>query len=287
MMKKINKTPFLDVLKNKATENIRYAASTFRTLPDFLIIGAAKCGTTSLYNYLIQHPQVLPSLKKEVHYFDFKFDKGTNWYKLHFPFKWQKEKNNIPVMSGESSPYYLFHPLAPKRISELLPYRKHLCLLRNPVDRAISNYNHRFRSGFETLPIEKAFEMEQERIAGEEDKIIKNQNYVSYDLYFYAYVARGIYADQLARWFKYVPKEDILIMNSEDFYANTKKHFEAVLKYLKLEPYNKIQFKVFNSGKQEEYYNINPDLREKLIEFYRPHNKRLYDLLGVQFDWDK
>ncbi len=86
-----------------------------RVLPNYLIIGAQRCGTTSLYEYLIRHPRILSSLTKEVHYFDYNFDKGQSWYRSFFPSVFSKlYKGNF--ITGEASPYYFFQPLAPKRI---------------------------------------------------------------------------------------------------------------------------------------------------------------------------
>ena len=120
------------------------------TKPNFLIIGAQRCGTTSLYNYLIQHPQIVPSSKKEVHFFDLNFHLGQSWYEKHFP----EVSDNI--LTGEASPYYIFHPLCPKRIFDYDPSVKLIVILRNPIDRAYSHYRHIVRLGHEPLKFEDA-----------------------------------------------------------------------------------------------------------------------------------
>src|SRR2546423_13513556 len=117
-----------------------------RIIPDFLIIGGQKCGTTSLYYYLIEHPNIAPAVRKQMHFFDNRFKKGFGWYKSNFPTifsKWYKTfLHKQKFVSGEATPYYLFHPLAASRVHQFLPDVKLIVLLRNPVNRAYSHYNH-------------------------------------------------------------------------------------------------------------------------------------------------
>jgi len=118
---------------------------SFHSLPDFYIIGAAKCGTTSLYQYLIRHPSVNPGIGKEIHYFEELYYRGENWYRACFPFEFQKFfsklTHNEIMMSGDSTPRYIDHPLVPNRINKLTPNAKFIVMLRNPIDRAFSHYN--------------------------------------------------------------------------------------------------------------------------------------------------
>src|SRR4029453_7797997 len=110
----------------------------FRSLPDFMIIGGQRCGTTSLYRYLAQHPAVAPAiLNKGLHYFDTNFGRGKMWYRGHFPsdpykafIRWRR---GLPrVITGEGSPYYVFPPLAPGRIAAAVPAVRSLLVLRDP-----------------------------------------------------------------------------------------------------------------------------------------------------------
>ena len=104
-----------------------------RSFPDFIIIGAQMCGTTSLYDYLAKHPNVLLSYVKEIHFFDHSYNKGLLWYRSFFPLRIIKGKR----MTGEASPYYIFHSHSAKRIAKTLPSVKLIVMLRNPVDRSI------------------------------------------------------------------------------------------------------------------------------------------------------
>jgi hypothetical protein len=143
-----------------------------RLLPDFIIIGGQRCGTTSLFNYLTQHPDVFPSCPKEVHYFSIHYHKGVNWYRSHFPLVMQKSYvergHDRRFVAGEATPYYIAHPHAPQRIAETVPEAKLIVLLRNPVDRAYSHYHYEVKNGLETLSFAEAIDREDERLAGEQ-----------------------------------------------------------------------------------------------------------------------
>src|SRR5258706_3897640 len=179
----------------------RISTSQLRLLPDFIIIGTQRGGTTSLYYYLTEHPCIAHALMKEVHFFDDHFREGLNWYRAQFPSSLQKyyteriRKENF--ITGESSPYYLFYPPAPKRISEVVPQTRLIVLLRNPVDRAYSHHWLVTQEGKETLSFEEAIEHEEERLAGGREKILADEHYTSFNHRHFSYLARGIYLDQL------------------------------------------------------------------------------------------
>src|SRR5690349_3699828 len=187
-------TPLLEKL-------FRGVTSPRRLLPDFLIIGAQRGGTTSLYNYLQAHPNIHSASIKEVHFFDRKFQKGVHWYRAHFPMRLTKvyagRFRHEGFVTGEASPAYLFHPQVPERIARLLPRVKLIVLLRNPVDRAYSQYYHTLQLGYETLTFEEAIAAEEERIAGEREKISQDEYYQSHAFKHQSYLSRGIYVDQL------------------------------------------------------------------------------------------
>ncbi|MEJ2557594.1 MAG: sulfotransferase domain-containing protein, partial [Anaerolineae bacterium] len=136
----------------KGIQHYRLITRFMRVLPDFLIIGAQKCGTDSLFRYLGGHPCIKLASSKEAHYFDLKFDKGINWYRSHFPlipYKYSvKRLRKQDLITGEATPYYLFHPHAPGRAAAIVPHVKLIVLLRNPADRAYSHYNHEVKYKF-------------------------------------------------------------------------------------------------------------------------------------------
>ena len=160
---------------------------------------------------------------------------------------------------------------------------KLIVMLRNPVDRAFSHYYHQVRKGRETLSFEAAIEAEDERLRGEREKILQDENYYSYNFWAYSYLARGIYVDQLEAWMKYFSKEQFLILRSEDFFSNPEKEFNKALVFLDI-PKHKLQtYSKVNAG---SYDKMSVETRKKLMDFFRPYNERLYNLVGQDFEWD-
>src|SRR5437773_8026085 len=188
------------------------ATSFARPLPDFLIIGAQKAGTTALYSYLRRHPHVTGPSWKEVSFFDRHYTRGEAWYRGNFP-------NVIRArgaLVGEASPSYLFHPLAPERVAALVPDARLITLVRNPVDRALSHYHHEVALGREPLAFEEAIDAEPERTRGEEERLVGEPGYFSHAWWNYTYLARGRYAEQLERWLALFPPDQVLVLASYD-----------------------------------------------------------------------
>ena len=165
-----------------------------RPLPDFLIVGAQKAGTTALYAYLRRHPSITGPSWKEVSYFDRHYLRGPAWYRGNFPLR---SRGRIV---GEASPSYLFHPDAAERAAALVPGARVIALVRDPVERAHSHYQHEVALGREPLPFEEALEREEERLAGELERMRADAGYFSHAWWNYTYLARGRYAEQLERW---------------------------------------------------------------------------------------
>jgi hypothetical protein len=258
----------------------------FRLKPAYLIIGTQKGGTTSLYNYLIRHPQIQPALNKEIHYFDLHFNEPLSWYLAHYPLDvHQRIFSSIgePLISGEATPYYLFHPLASQRVAQVFPNMKLICMLRNPIDRAYSHFNHNRRKGRENRTFEEAINIELKNVPLETEKLLKNGNAISNEHRHFSYLFRGIYVDQLKNWHKYFMKENLLIIKSEDFFDKTNMIMDTVFKFLGINQFQHFPYKAFN--KQTYESKINKNTREALTAFFRFHNERLYEYLGVDYGW--
>ncbi len=275
--------------KNEARLRIwaRRSLGPLRSLPDFIIIGAMRGGTTSLYMYLNQHPSVARAFRKEVHFFDLGYWRGLNWYRAHFPsllhghiegLSWRRY-----LVTGESTPYYMFHPLAPKRIAETLPHVKLIVLLRNPVDRAYSHYWHAVNMGRENLSFEEALRSEPERLRGERKRLVDDEGYHSPAYQTYSYLARGVYVEQLERWKALFREEQILILCSEEFFEDPQAGLTQVFGFLGLEVRPLKGLRRYN---EIRYPRMDPSLRARLEEYFRPHNLRLYEYLGRDFGWD-
>ena len=270
--------------------NYLYRLSTrqMRTLPDFLIIGGQKCGTSSFYRNLVKHPAIVPAFEKEIYFFNGKFHKGINWYRTHFPllpYKYYVTKIcRQKFLTGEATPGYIFHPHVPKRVSEVLPHVKIIVLLRNPVDRAYSHYYHEVRKKRETLSFEDAIKAEEKRLHGEFEKLIKNERYKSFNYIHYSYLARGIYVDQLQRWNNFFKKEQILILKSEDFFRDPQTSFDQALQFLGLPGWQVNDFRKAHVG---YYPKMDTAIRNRLLNYFEPHNHKLYEYLGINFGWDE
>ena len=266
----------------------RLLTASMRLLPEFIIIGAQKGGTSSLYNYLIQHPWIASSARKEVHFFDSNFDRGCRWYQAQFPFAWHRSYARLrrqQLITGEASPYYIFHPFAARRIFEMLPRVKLVAVLRNPVDRAYSHYHHNVRRRRETLSFEEAIRAETERLAGERAKMLKDSHFLSYNYSKYSYLARGVYIDQLQEWFRLFPTEQMLILKSEDLFADPATAYSQVLDFLNLPDWRPPRYDVYYAGNYRD--KMPAELRRHLAEYFRPFNRRLYQFLGRDFGWDE
>lgn len=251
-----------------------------RGLPSALIIGAQKGGTTSLFSYLLQHPDVLPPFRKEVHYFDLHYRAGVRWYRGHFPYSHRLRGGSITL---EASPYYLVHPLVPQRVAQLLPNVKLIALLRNPVDRALSHYQHEVRGGRESLSFAEALAREPERLAGEVARLETEPEYYSYNHHRYSYVHRGLYLKQLLRWTRHFPRAHLLILQSERLFRDPAGTTAAVHQFLGLSPH---QLRVDRPFVPKEYdRNLPAERRAHLASFFEPHNRELFQWLGEEFDW--
>lgn len=252
------------------------ATSGLRVTPDFLIAGAQRCGTTSMMKTLGQHPAVRGAvLMKGVHYFDLHYSRGMSWYLGHFPTKASAERvrrRHGGFVTGESSPFYLFHPLAPERIARDLPEVRLLVLLRDPVERAYSAHAHELARGYEDLPFEQALAAEAGRLAGEVERMTQDPTYVSLRYQHNAYVTRGQYVDQLERLEKAVGRDRIHVVDSQDFFTDPEPVFDGVCDFLGLPAASGISFERHNARPRP---GMSEPLRRQLDDHYRPYDERL------------
>lgn len=252
------------------------ATSRWRPLPDFLVIGAQKAGTTALYAYLRWHPGITGPSWKEVSFFDRHWWRGEAWYRGQFPLR---PKGRL---LGEASPSYLFHPLAPGRVRSLVPDVTLVALLRNPVDRAYSHYQHEVALGREPLSFEDALAAEEERTRGEVERLVADPRAFSRAWWDHTYVARGRYAEQLERWLDVFPREQLLVLLSEELGEKPGETYASVLAFLGAAPHSLEGYpRVF----EREYAPMRPATRAALAETFAEPNRRLEQLLGRQLGW--
>jgi hypothetical protein len=262
----------------KAVWTYGKATAAIRPLPGFLILGAQKAGTTALYAYLRRHPQITGPSWKEVSFFDRHWTRGEAWYRGNFPNVLRSRGDLV----GEASPSYLFHPLAPRRVAELVPDAKLIVLVRNPVDRAYSHYHHEVALGRERLSFEDALAAEEERTGGEEARLAAEPAYFSLAWWNYTYRARGRYAEQLERWLDVFPREQLLVLPSEDLLRDPQATHAFVLEFLGVEAHRLDSYpRVF----ERRYEPMSPETRASLVEEFDEPNRRLYGLLGRDLAW--
>lgn len=245
--------------------------------PDFIIIGAQRGGTTGFHQALAEHPRVEPAARKELHFFDVLFDRGPGWYWRQFP-------ADLPpaAITGEATPYYLFHPHAARRAATVAPDARLIVLLRDPVERAWSHYHLSRSQGLEPLPFAEAVEREPPRLAGERERMLADERYYSFAHQHHAYLERGRYAEQLEAWFRHFPREQFLILASEAFYADPAASIRQAAAFLDLPPFELPSWRTMNeSGKPA----MDPAMRRALAARFAADNARLARLLGWTPPW--
>lgn len=232
---------------------------------NFIIIGAQRSGTTSLYEYICAHPKVKRAKHKEVHFFDWQYERGFAWYKRQFP------RTHGQAVTGEASPCYLFDPAVPERVKRHKPHVRLIAILRNPVERAYSQYYHNRRRETEPLTFKRALEAEEGRLKTAGYKQIVE----------WSYKARGRYAEQLLRWLALFPPEQLLVLKAEDLFSEPAETMATVWDYLELEPMYQGEYEAHRA----QSYHVHASTRQYLADYFAWHNRKLYQLLERDFGW--
>ena len=252
-----------------------------RMLPSLLIIGSQKAGTTSLFRYLLEHPRMLGPSRKEIGFFDIYFDRGTSWYRSFFPLQ-----RPWPATTLEASTGYFDYPHAPRQISETLPETKLILLVRDPVMRAFSHYLHTRRMGEEPLAFEEALEAEEARTGPLLERMEADRTFYAREVNYYSYLRRGRYAEHLERWYRYFPREKLLVLTTEELAADPGGVLRTVWEFIGLPPHRPSRFERHNSAPADEP-SLSPVTRARLEEYFAPYDRRLERLLGRRFDWGR
>lgn len=274
----------------------RSATSRWRALPNVFILGAPKCGTTSLAQYLTRHPAYVRAISKELMFLQelpdfvanhqmnrmverfwgrYREDDDLRSYRKFFPLNRQmrevSRRTGVPALTGDHTPFYLYCPVAAERIRRLAPHARLIVLLRDPVARTYSDYNMSLnRSDDETRTFEQALDDELSGACTDFRR---------------TYLHQGIYEPHLRRWLEMFPREQLLIQRSEDFFRDPQGVLREVHAFLGLPPLDFQDLSARNEGSYKA--PMNPDTRARLREYFRPHNQRLYDLLSTDFGWDR
>jgi hypothetical protein len=246
-----------------------------------------------------------------LHFFDAFFDEGIEWYRRCFPAPRYKDGRN--TITGEATPYLTNH-LAPERMAGIVPQARLIALLRNPVDRTYSDYQMVARKGRETRSFEEATEVVEDtgvledtefvgateageaRSLGEEGEAPEPEDRISLKHARRKYLSKSIYVDYLLRWSRFFPREQMLVLKSEDFFERPVETLKLALDFLDLPEWEpeamefrnewatgKFARNKLNKGDYEQ--RMDPATRRRLEEYFEAHNRRLYDFLGVDFGW--
>jgi hypothetical protein len=253
--------------------------------PDFIILGTQKGGTTSLYRYLTQHPDIHSATRKEIGYFNNRDKHDLAWYRSHFPTRFFRTflhhvKGRL-FQTGEADPAYILDPYALSAIHHLVPQVKLVLLLRDPVERAWSHYRHSLRLGVEPLHFTAALDAEENRIEAQWSRMMRGQAYYGLQIYHYAYKHTGHYDEQLDALFNVFDKRQVLIMKSEDLFAAPVKTVASVVRFLGLSPFTLGDVKTYNKGNR---HPLSPDLQSQLATYFEPHNRRL-EKINTDLTW--
>ena len=262
------------------------ATGALRCVPGFILVGAQRCGTTSLFRALMAHPQIArPTFYKGINYFDLNYYRGIRWYRAHFPIAEiarRKAASHGEMMAFEASGYYLYHPFALERASRDLPSIKLVVMLRDPAERAISAYKHEYARGFERESFERALELEGERLAGEIDRMRDDLTYESFSHRHHSYLHRGHYAEQLERGFSFFPRSQWHIIDSMAYFDQPATEYRSLLTFLGLDAFDPPNFGQHNARPSRP---MPPQTLRALRDHYAPHDERLTDLLKRSFSW--
>jgi len=262
----------------------RTMIATLRVLPDFIIIGVQKGGTSSFYYYLIDHPNIFPALRKESHFFDRYL--GRRFYRSYFPTIFTKFYiENIckkKFVTGEATPDYIFFPYCAKNIFKTNPNVKIILLLRNPVDRAFSHYQMKVRRGQEAMSFHDGIKSEEKRLK-RDDSMTDEEYYNKFNFGGYSYLSRSRYVEQIKIWMEFFKNEQFLIIKTEDFEKNEQEILNKVYKFLELPIYTNRKLERKNVGHHSQ--KMEEGIRKELNEYFKPFNDELSKFLNMNFDW--
>ena len=264
----------------------RLLTSPLRMMPEFFIPGEAKCGTTSLYRYLTGHPCIFSADVKEPGTF---VDYGASplLCRMHYPIAWKKMLAGIvgrQCRAGEATANYLASEAAAKHVAMLVPKARIIVMMRNPVIRCFSDYQMMHAVGWEKQDFDEGIERHLEWMRDPKlEPLVKWAKTTGEG--FLRFILRGVYVDNIATWQKYFPKEQFLFIKSEEFFEQPQRVLDGVFQFLGVQAFKINDFPVLRKGAYQ--IGMSRQTIQKLTEFYRPHNERLYQLIGRDMGWDE
>lgn len=261
-------------------------------LPSAFLIGGSKCGTSSLYTHLEQHPDLCVSKPKEPMYFEAEFDRGAAYYFNRYFSHWRGQRVVVDARVG-----HLYLPYIPKRLFEYNRDARLLVLLRNPAERAVSSWWHWYSRGLESLSFKEAVAADLERIrAGyrlarpKEQALHERTSSESGRGMFRTYVDAGYYHEQLCRYLEFFPREQLRVMLLDDLARDPQSVVMETLDFLgaRRDPAAHFLYPVINRSDPDMQNHVDAATLSWLVEHYRPHNEKLGQLIGRSLrHWDQ
>ncbi len=250
-----------------------------RKLPDFLVIGGKRCGTTTLFEFLRQHQMIAEPVIDHMGFFDDNYSIGINYYKSFFPIKTEETAKKLDYDVTTS---YLTSPFVAERVAKEIPNVKIIVLLRNPTSRAWSDYNASQKKDaseeeFQTYIDDELQELEASDF---EEKVSKNDYNMSEP--FSNFIKKGLYAVYLKKWLKLFPRKNFLFISTESFSNDENKVFKQIFDFLGLSNFEIHKLQRMSKG---NYEKLNPKIKNKLDLFFAPHNDELFKLINEKYDW--
>lgn len=253
----------------------RLATAGLRRKPDYMIIGAQKSGTTTLFDLLSRHPDINNPKNKEMHYFDNRDIHSLRRYRSMFPFSPGR-------LTGEATPIYLYYPGIPELVKDTFPKCKFIVILRDPVFRAYSHYQMRVRRGKELLSFEEAVASEADRLALAKEDFLRDPRTHSAGLLAHSYVDRGIYCDQLEKWYQVFDASQFHVLAYENLIGRPQDEYERLCHFLGISPCDETALGQTNAYR---YPEMQQTTKEQLQRYYQPFNQKLFAMIGEAFPW--
>lgn len=250
-----------------------------RKLPDFLVIGGKRCGTTTLFEFLRQHQMIAEPVIDHMGFFDDNYSIGINYYKSFFPIKTEETAKKLDYDVTTS---YLTSPFVAERVAKEIPNVKIIVLLRNPTSRAWSDYNASQKKDVSEEQFQSYIDDELQELEASdfEEKVSKNDYNMSEP--FSNFIKKGLYAVYLKKWLKLFPRKNFLFISTESFSKDENKVFKQIFDFLGLSNFEIHKLQRMSKG---NYEKLNPKIKNKLDLFFASHNDELFKLINEKYDW--
>jgi hypothetical protein len=270
------------VCESPLVTGYRARSNARRMEPRFFIVGAQKAGTTFLHRLLTMHPNVRGPILKEVDFFGRPGKTDMEEYRSYFPYA-GAAPGGEPLVTGESTPHYMFYPHAAEQLARHYPDAKVLVVLREPASRALSHYRMNVSRGVETLGFAEAVAQEEARLSGQWERSMQDPGYLGLEFAEFSYQKRGMYLEQILRLEALFPKENILVVDSVRLFKETDEALHEAEAFLGLPLWKPARYVAENVAKSKD--TSAKETLEELKEKFKPHNQELFDHLGWKGSW--